>query len=732
MGLATAICGALLLGSPTVSTAADGELPTTPAGLETALARDLQLSPAEFDALGELARIASEALPELKQIDGFAGISISEEEPATLLIAGAGVELQRAVAELDAKEDLNAKLVAPPSPAEQGDPSPDATAGTSSTARPTAPPTAQATESAPDVPTSDADQEGASEEDTEAHPGDTTSSEATDTSSPGTAAEPSAVPEPATTEPTDTTRNPESAASAPDTPPKAATSALALLNDYIDAYGKGAVSRLQSIMRNADGGFVVHMAAHPQRMRATGAGSAPAPGPSASEEPVSEPRAPQSFADKYTNVNIAQADGPAEPRMQKRPAPQDYGVAGGLGTLTQNAEYVSVCSIGFNAYSPSGEPAALSAGHCTMDGQFKDVFLTDPTKDRAAEPGASDPDTKLVLQIPEVLTELGTYTFSRFGGAEKHSGIPAENTPATDGGTDVAVISNISDELQQLPAVTDWTTPTDPAASGPLVTGQTQPVIGAPVCKSGRTTGWTCGTIDATGVFMVAGPDYPMDEKDIRVVQGFGSYDLYSATGDSGGPMITGNQALGVLSAGGGSTQGSLTTFGASISPMLKAAKGYTLQVFVRAPQLRSHDDGGTARTGERVYGTSPAGSEVTVTSGGKRLNVTVTPEGRWSFRAPDEAGVFTFSVVASKGFSTSETSKYRLIVEQPPPPPAKEKPEPDVVPAGGEPPAPLADTGVGADPMSFGLFGGGLLAAGVALLLTSRRRAVVDTRSRP
>lgn len=752
MSVATVIAGALLLGSPAVS-AADGE-PTTPVGLEAALARDLQLTPAEFDALGELAAIASDALPKLKQIDGFAGISLSEDDPGTLLVAGTGGELERAVTELDAKARVKARIVSPESLAQDagsssadeaapsdspgtGQSSPESTPGSTSdpsTSAELSPEPVPSTELSPE-PTPRTDQPGEPTPTPSASTSPTTqptsppSADATEAPSPGDGKAESSGP--------DSAEAP--ASKTPNAPTETATSATGLLNDYINAYGNAAVSRLQSIMQNAAGQFVIRMDAPRQQLRAATGKSAAA-------------AAPGNFAAAYTNVDIAQADGPADSRADKPverpgdnpadPPPLDpsepvaqtpteplaHDVVGGLGTLTRNAGYVSVCSVGFNAYSPKGEPAALSAGHCTMDDQFEDVFLTDPLLDRAAKPGASNPETPLQLQYPNVLTELGTYTFSQFGTADRQSGIPAENVPATTStGTDVAVISKINDKLEQLPAVTDWQTPSDPAASGPLVMGKTKPAVGAPVCKSGRTTGWTCGTIDAVGIFFVAGPDYATDKKDIRMVQGFGSHDLYSATGDSGGPMITGNYALGVLSAGGGSTEGGLVTFGAGIGPMLKAADGYSLQVFVRAPKLSSHSNGGTARSGELIRGTAPAGSEVRVTSGAKELDVSVTPEGVWSFHAPDEAGVLTFGVTASKGFNTSETSKYRLIIEEPPPPaPDKDEPRQDrgVAPAGGQSPAPLADTGVAADPLLFALLGGGLLTVGLLLLLTARRRA--------
>lgn len=78
-------------------------------------------------------------------------------------------------------------------------------------------------------------------------------------------------------------------------------------------------------------------------------------------------------------------------------------------------------------------------------------------------------------------------------------------------------------------------------ANGTRVAGMAEAPIGASVCKDGSTTGWTCGRILATN-------------QTVRYAQGtvVGTIktDVPSAAGDSGAPLIAGNQAQGLLSGG--------------------------------------------------------------------------------------------------------------------------------------------------------------------------------------
>ncbi len=79
------------------------------------------------------------------------------------------------------------------------------------------------------------------------------------------------------------------------------------------------------------------------------------------------------------------------------------------------------------------------------------------------------------------------------------------------------------------------------------VRGGSRASSGASVCKSGATTGWTCGTIGSynntvTYVDLNGGPD--------TVVSGLATSSVCVEGGDSGGAYISGNQAQGMTSGG--------------------------------------------------------------------------------------------------------------------------------------------------------------------------------------
>ncbi|RZL73810.1 MAG: protease, partial [Rhodococcus sp. (in: high G+C Gram-positive bacteria)] len=87
--------------------------------------------------------------------------------------------------------------------------------------------------------------------------------------------------------------------------------------------------------------------------------------------------------------------------------------------------------------------------------------------------------------------------------------------------------------------------PTVRGANGSTVTvtGTASPVIGAPVCKSGQSSSFTCGVVAAdrveTQLFMEDGTS--------RTVRGFAST-ACTLAGDSGGAIVTGTLALGITS----------------------------------------------------------------------------------------------------------------------------------------------------------------------------------------
>ncbi|WP_324906970.1 S1 family peptidase [Lysobacter sp.] len=81
------------------------------------------------------------------------------------------------------------------------------------------------------------------------------------------------------------------------------------------------------------------------------------------------------------------------------------------------------------------------------------------------------------------------------------------------------------------------------------VRGSTEAAVGAAVCRSGRTTGWRCGTIEAKNQTV----NYSSGETILNLTR----TTACSEGGDSGGSFITGaGQAQGVLSGGSGTCKG--------------------------------------------------------------------------------------------------------------------------------------------------------------------------------
>lgn len=100
------------------------------------------------------------------------------------------------------------------------------------------------------------------------------------------------------------------------------------------------------------------------------------------------------------------------------------------------------------------------------------------------------------------------------------------------------------------------------------VAGSQVAPVGSSICRSGRTTGWRCGLVQAHNVTInyAAGPVY-----------GATQTNACAEGGDSGGSFISGNQAQGVTSGGSGNCSTGGTTFFQPVNPIL-AAYGLTLK----------------------------------------------------------------------------------------------------------------------------------------------------------
>ena len=189
-------------------------------------------------------------------------------------------------------------------------------------------------------------------------------------------------------------------------------------------------------------------------------------------------------------------------------APSIYG-GQGYYYETAGGSLAFQCSIGFNGYSLSGAKELLTAGHCTANAS-------------------------------STVWSLKTSQANVQGDRDAQLGSPVSgSTQVGTGGYDIGRIS-VPASVNTPASVLTWGNGAGaPLASTPVaITGQAAATVGAPVCKSGSTSGWTCGTVEAV--------DYDADV-DGSIVNSIVT-DACTRPGDSGGPLVMGSTAVGVTS----------------------------------------------------------------------------------------------------------------------------------------------------------------------------------------
>ena len=433
---------------------------------------------------------------------------------------------------------------------------------------------------------------------------------------------------------------PAAAAAVPSAAELLASSTQQLLEAYVREVG---AAGLQAVTYTS-GHFVIRTGGTTTAQSVPASGSLPASG--LDVQPAAIPGAKPKmsaaeFVARYANVALEQGS-----RISTE---QD--VFGGQGYIIDGR---TVCSAGFGAFGPAGEPLVLTAGHCAADGEAKQAEIEDP----AGAPAAGGAGSGAASGV------LGTFGFSQFGG-------PGNSKMAADGsnvGTDIAVLQGIRSGVDLQPAVTRWDNPADPGPTSVKIVGTVAPFPGQPVCRSGRSLGWSCGTVDSVGKWVIAGPNsLPPDyDNDLRALSGFDSTTVKSRPGDSGGPWISGNFAVGMHT--GAESDGGVQT--RAIATTLEDAAGripggVQLQLFLSKPTLTA-DAHGTVMAGEPITGHIDAGpasvvapnSKVRITVQGQKtgrpLDVPVDASGNWQFPAPSSAGRFKFSAETVNGFSRS------------------------------------------------------------------------------
>jgi len=181
---------------------------------------------------------------------------------------------------------------------------------------------------------------------------------------------------------------------------------------------------------------------------------------------------------------------------------------GGLGYLRNPGDgYLYACSIGFTV-TQGTSPGYVSAGHC------------------------GDAGEPVYLELSPQWTlgpKIGTFAASNFP------------NPGQTGNDWSWVRVDAGNTLS--PTVYGW------GKGDVTVRGSTAGGVGTAICRSGRTSGWRCGTIEALGQTV----SYSTGETILNLTR----TTACSEGGDSGGSFITGpGQAQGVLSGGSGSCKG--------------------------------------------------------------------------------------------------------------------------------------------------------------------------------
>ena len=205
-------------------------------------------------------------------------------------------------------------------------------------------------------------------------------------------------------------------------------------------------------------------------------------------------------------------------------------VLGGYGILRNPGDgYLYACSVGFSV-TQNGAPGFATAGHC---GDAGEVTYYEPSQ--------------WTLGV-----RLGTYAASNFPN-------PGQTGP------DRAWVRLDAGHVAR-PVVEGYT------SADVTVRGSTEAAVGAAVCRSGRTTKWRCGTIEAKNQTV----NYSSGETILSLTR----TTACSEGGDSGGSFITGpGQAQGVLSGGSGSCKGGGKRSRSYFQPINPLLTSYNLQL---------------------------------------------------------------------------------------------------------------------------------------------------------
>lgn len=196
---------------------------------------------------------------------------------------------------------------------------------------------------------------------------------------------------------------------------------------------------------------------------------------------------PAEWAARFPGVGVTATDGPGQAGATLRGgAPVAFGSVG--------------CTHGFNGWSGATE-VGISAGHCPFLG-----------------------GTRVAAG-----SYVGTVDWYQFG---------APGSALESYGTDLTTYP-FGSAYSYPPSITTY-------SSTVTITGRAAAVIGMPVCKTGRRTGWTCSTVNKIGWQWIGDGSGDITRPKRWVWSLFA--DTRVIPGDSGGPWVSGHKAVGVTS----------------------------------------------------------------------------------------------------------------------------------------------------------------------------------------
>lgn len=384
----------------------------------------------------------------------------------------------------------------------------------------------------------------------------------------------------------------------------------------------------------------------------------------------------------------------------------------------------ATCSVGFNAIDRSGGRYAITAGHCAESPNTVVETGKDPNNDAAfGRPGAP---------------------IGRFDTIE------LSDTKTGGKGHDYSTIKIANSALDQQPAVTDY------KGGAIQLTGVTDPVAGMAVCKSGRTSNYTCGTIsqvqeDITVDYSGEGPGHQAAVQSMRMFEA----DYCSEPGDSGAAVIAGDKAVGINDAGVSGSDGfscpskfpeageSNRAFGQALTTDILPDFADNLFVLttVQAATITAPAEGArVAETRPTLTGAATRGATVTVLVDNVAAGRAVAGNnGRWSVQLPTDLAAGKHDVVIKSTFGgRSGPDAHSSFTVLPATPktaqPAAAAPVTSAPPTPAAAPTPrasraeLANTGVSSLLLPIGVGALVLIGGGAAMIMRNRRKKVADT----